>query len=310
MEIRLLNHDQIDIEKWDARVRQSSKGLPYALSGYLDIVANSKWQALVADNYSYIFPLPFEHKMGLKFYLQPILSQQLGIIGEEVNQTLCAEFIRNIPPDFAHMNIKGNEANYFETKLYETKQRTNLTLELSKDYDTLTLNFSKSLKKRIRQSKEYYSVHKVKPAKQIADFYSTEMESRLNLGQDKYSTIKKLLEFLEENNLGFGIEAKDKNGNTDAQLFIIQFNNRLINLFGASNKNGKEKFAMHFLLNHVIEQHSNQNILFDFEGSEIPGVQKFYQSFGAKNQPYPELTANQLPWWYEMLVSTKRIFSK
>jgi hypothetical protein len=78
MKIRHLKHSEIDLQKWDSCVQNAANALVYAESWYLDIVS-PHWEALVADDYEYVMPLPVKRKFGIPFLVQPPLSQQLGV---------------------------------------------------------------------------------------------------------------------------------------------------------------------------------------------------------------------------------------
>jgi hypothetical protein len=62
--------------------------------------------------------------------------------------------------------------------------------------------------------------------------------------------------------------------------------NRIIKLRAIAKKNGRKYCANHVAIDHVIKTYAGQDILFDFEGSEIPGVASFFKSFGSNLQPY------------------------
>ncbi len=53
--------------------------------------------------------------------------------------------------------------------------------------------------------------------------------------------------------------------------------------------------ANHTLLNEVLKEFSERDLLFDFEGSDLPGVKEFYEYFGPVNQPYFHYHFNYLP---------------
>ena len=44
------------------------------------------------------------------------------------------------------------------------------------------------------------------------------------------------------------------------------------------------------MFDQLIQNNSEQEMVFEFEGSEIISVQRFMKSFGAINKPYPVLT--------------------
>ena len=79
-DIRYLKHTEINKEMWDACVINSSNGLIYARSWYLDAMSPD-WEALIYKDYVAVMPLTVSKKMGIAYLSQPPFSQQLGIIG-------------------------------------------------------------------------------------------------------------------------------------------------------------------------------------------------------------------------------------
>ena len=309
LELILLHRDQIDTVKWDARVAQSGNGLPYALSSYLDIVTNSSWSALVQGDYVSIFPLPIEMKMGLKMYLQPPFTQQLGLISEDKSVALLSEFLNSIPSDFAKLMLKGNEYNGVDNhRIGSVKERSNYLLDLNRDYEIIKSNYSKSLRKRIRKGKEYYDVIESTDVSMLVGFYQKEMQSRVGLNEGQYATARKLFEHLLNTQIGriFMAVNDDK---IEGTLLVVKHQDRIVNLFGTSNSEGKKNFAMHFILNHIIEQNTNTNFVLDFEGSDLRGVKEFYESFGPERVVYPEYFRERLPFWYKALRKIKSLNS-
>jgi hypothetical protein len=59
--------------------------------------------------------------------------------------------------------------------------------------------------------------------------------------------------------------------------------------------------ANHFLFDQLIREFAGQDLILDFEGSDLPGVARFYQKFGPQNQPFSFWKSNRLPavmrWW-------------
>lgn len=304
MEIKLLRRDQIDDAQWNTRVEKSS-GLPYAFTGYLDIVNKGNWRALVSENYQSIFPLPIERKLGLVMYLQPPFTQQLGLISEDHSLELLSTFMDAIPNDAASIFLKGNENNLLRNHAtIQINERSNYLLDLERDYEEIHSNFSKSLRKRIRKGKAFYDVEISTDVDRLVDFYQQEMQSRVGLNEGQYQTAKRLFKYLIEEGSGKIYHARNASY-IDGALFVIQHQNRIINLFGTSNANGKKEFAMQVILDHIIEQNASTKMILDFEGSDLKGVKEFYESFGPERVTYPEFINESLPFWYSMLKKWK-----
>jgi hypothetical protein len=64
---------------------------------------------------------------------------------------------------------------------------------------------------------------------------------------------------------------------------------RITYLVPVSDEKAKQFHVSTFLVNELIRDFQGQGMLMDFEGSMVSGVEKFYQSFGAKAESYYNL---------------------
>jgi hypothetical protein len=55
------------------------------------------------------------------------------------------------------------------------------------------------------------------------------------------------------------------------------------------------------LYDKILEEFTETPLLFDFEGSDLPGIKSFYEKFGATNQPYFHWHFNQLPFFLKRI---------
>jgi hypothetical protein len=90
-------------------------------------------------------------------------------------------------------------------------------------------------------------------------------------------------------------EILDKAGNLLAIALFFKNENRIYNILPSTTTPGRKASAMHFLIDNVIQEFSGAPLIFDFEGSDVPGIKAFYQSFGAVSEPYYHLHYNHLP---------------
>lgn len=295
MEIRYLQHHQIDADRWDKAIDTAENGLIYAYSWYLDVVTDKNWDALVLEDYSLIMPLPHNRKLFRLFQVyQPILSQQLGVFGNNISEATYFAFLEHIPSKFRLINMQVSHL------LSAHKSRTNLTLPLSKPYDELMKNFSSSLRKNLRKCKEY-RFSETDDVSQLIQFYAEQLEAKVHFGAQNYLKAKCLFEQVLEKNKGHIYEVKLGTALVACGMFLHS-NQRIINVFGASSSKPDHRNGMAFMMAEVMHLHAGSNVVFDFEGSDIPGVKKFFESFGAKNQPYSSYSRNTLPWWIKLLL--------
>ena len=76
-------------------------------------------------------------------------------------------------------------------------------------------------------------------------------------------------------------------------LFLID-RKRIYNVVAVTFEEGKALNAMHFLIDSVIYEFQQTDLIFDFKGSELPGVKNFYEKFSPVNQPYYHYHFNHL----------------
>ena len=67
-------------------------------------------------------------------------------------------------------------------------------------------------------------------------------------------------------------------------FFLSDLNSHIL-LFNISNKNNRMN-VMAYLIDFYIKKHSCKKEVLDFEGSNISGVKRFYQGFGAIENNY------------------------
>ena len=86
--IRFIKNTIIDKIKWDLCIEGSVNRTHYALSWYLDIVAD-KWDAVVYGDYELIFPVTYKNLVPfistVKIIYQPMFCQQLGFFSNDID---------------------------------------------------------------------------------------------------------------------------------------------------------------------------------------------------------------------------------
>ena len=303
MGIKYLRNEEVDRKKWDATLDQASNSLPYAYSWYLDIVAAGQWAALVENDYERIMPLAWNRKKwGYRQVFQPLFSQQGGIFGKETGEEEVKLFLRQIPPDFRYVQLNLNEKNDIaNVPGFLFRQRHNILLDLSGDYDQLLSNYSKSLRKRIRKAGEMLELKDPISPLELTDFYSQNLQHKVGLRKSEYQMVTRLMQVAIEKGKGKIHSVFTRDGELAASGFFLISNQRVINLFGASNELGRTHHAMHFLLDRMIESHAASPGVFDFEGSQIPTLADFFLSFGGKKVEYWQVKRNLLPKWIREL---------
>lgn len=303
--IKFIKHADIDMAKWDACIQQASNSLIYGYSWYLDIACKN-WHAIVLGDYDAVMPLPTNKKIFTMAY-QPFFTQQLGIFFKEEfkNKANTIDFFEQIPNEYKYINICLNEQN--ETgnigKLgYTLKKRNNYLLYLHQPYQKLFNGFNEHNRRNIKKATKNSLIISDTMPNDVVEFYIKHKgDNTQNVTSADYDRLKLLLNEAQKNGMLLCKQISNEQGECLTSAAFFKNNNRLIYQLGSTNQLGRELRAMYHLFDHIIETHSEQNMVLDFEGSDIENVARFFKNFGALLVPYHRLIANKLPWPFNLI---------
>ena len=292
-EIQYIKHAQIDSDKWNRCIDGALNCRVYAYDWHLDRTA-IEWDALIYGNYEYVMPLPFRKKFGIKYLYQPLSSQQLGIFPTP-SKAIFDAFIDIIKDRFKYADVQLNAVNIpGENSRDIFFERKNYLLSLTKDFKSIISGYSKNTKRNIAKAQK----------QDLTIIEGIRIESYLEFKAKNFppgvdpSAVDKLKSIIAYGVYkGFGkIYGVYTPGNElCAAVYFCRWKDRVIYFNAASNDEGKNTGAMYYLINRFIEDNAEKNLILDFEGSMIPGVERFYAGFGAKPETYFQLKYNRLP---------------
>lgn len=302
MEIRYLRHNQINKQKWDALLDHSPQSLIYAYSWYLDSMSPN-WDALIGGDYEAIFPLPWNKKLfGIKRVLKPRLCQQLGLFSleNEVAVSLLEDFLKSIPDHFKAIDINLNEQNPCPQKnQWISKKRVNMLLPLLPSYSELYSHYSEHHKRNLKKSihANLVPVNNMTPDHFINSFLEQNKDKIKAFSNDQKKNLSQLINNSIESKAGIIRALSDEKGKLQSAVFLQNSKDRLYYLLPFSTEEGRRSAAMYSLMDQIFKEYAGSNKIFDFEGSSLPGVAKFYKGFGASETNYYQIIKNQLPFW-------------
>ena len=291
--IQILAATQIDKEKWNRCINESSNGLIYAYTDYLHAMAEN-WHGLVIDDYIAVMPLPWKKKFGIRYGYTPPFIQQLGITGI-VDTVTLQQVLLSIHHFYSFADIHFNFSNAAIQNITQSSHRTNLIIDLSQGYSIIQSHYKSNLKENIK--KAGMLTYTEDTIEQAVSLYQTHYRKRMrHITGNNYKSFTDLCLSLQEKKQCFTRTATDENNQVLATAILLKDNKRIYNVMNTTTPEGRNKEANHFLLDQIIREFAGQPLLFDFEGSELPGVHSFYKKFGAVNQPYFHYHYNRLPW--------------
>ena len=298
--IRYLTNNQIDKQRWDDCIAQSSDGLVYVWSWYLDVV-HPNWEALVEDDYETVMPLTGNKKFGINYLFQPFFTQKFGVFGKnEVSEEKIEQFLEAIPGKFKFAEIKCATLRVSRDskgiKGCAISNHCNIELSLNQDYSVLASNFHSNTKRNLAKANKdgLTIVENAEPSAIIELFRKNRGKEIKKWDNNEYERLLSLVETAQNHEKCIVLGAQSYDNHLVAGAFFMISHKKIVFLFSGSDESNKENHGLTFLLDYVIEKYSGTDKILDFEGSDNEGLARFYKGFGGEEKYYQELKFNKL----------------
>ncbi len=297
--------NELNIEKWDTCIDASSNGLIYAQSWWLDTMADN-WDALVIGDYEVVMPLTWRRKWGIKYLYQPAFTQQLGVISaQDISTDMVEAFIDTAKKYFRFAEINLN----FKNKVNGSIARNNFVLDLNRPYEEIRSGYKKNLRRNLEKAdigelnyRHYDGKNDTNDI--IGLFKKTYFNNRkMGVQNDDFELLKGVFSKGYFNYTQ--VRAITNEDNIHSAVCFLKDRKRLYFLLPVSPVAMRNSSAGHLLVDRIINEFSLQNFIFDFEGSDLPGVSQFYQGYGSENQPFYFIRWNNLSWPISLLKNYK-----
>lgn len=294
-----LVYHQINKKKWDACIRDSSNGLIYAESIYLDHMAEN-WDAIILGDYEAVMPLTWKKKWGIPYLYQPPFIQQGGIFSsKQLPEKMIPAFIEAAAGKFRFAEITLNYANEPGHGIkQQVKWRNNFILPLGAGYQHIQQQYSSYINQRLNRLVKFsLKYERSADISAVIKLYKKLYSERMPTVQKKdFVHFEELCKLFYSQNRVIIRQVYNSDGmELLAAILLLRDQKRLYNIISCILPNGKKLLANYFLYNEVIKEFAHENILLDFEGSDLPGIAYFYNKFASGNQQYPFVKFNRLP---------------
>jgi Acetyltransferase (GNAT) domain len=293
--IRFLKRNEIDIARWDRCISEAENGQIFVYSYYMDVCCKH-WGALVKGDYESVFPLAWDQKFGISYLYQPHYTRHFGVYGKSNNKESFAEFMAKQPKQFNYIDYSIIQNDIAAIAGIRTEEKVHQQLSLGKTIDEIRSKYSDNLKRNLKKAaaESYTTTTDFSHGIIIEEFRKLKNEKDLDYSEKNLSTLSKLMQVLSDKGVTHKMGVL-KGDELIAGAFFMETNNRIIYLKGFSKEEGKKNGAMHLLFDQFIQEHAGENKIFDFGGSNVAGVARFYKNFGATDSVYLHLHQNKLP---------------
>ena len=278
--IRYITAKQIDRVKYDHCIENSIEGRVYAFSWYLDCTCE-KWNLLVEGDYEFVMPVPVRVKYGIPYIFMPSWTQQLGVFSRHlIDENKMNAFVKAIPIKIRWMDYQFNALNQYNGTGSVLKK--NYLLSLAHNVADIQKNYNANRRRINKTSFNDYVIDK----KGNAEVFLSNYRNLNTSYQVSEQSIKKLECLCKTTNGQVHIWNVFKGSVFMAGLIWLKDKNRITYLVPLADDQAKKLHIPTFIINELIRDNQQQDLVLDFEGSMVKGVEKFYKSFGAIPEYY------------------------
>jgi hypothetical protein len=283
--IRVVPSDKIQKEKWDKCVQASPDGNIFGLYDSIS-TACEHWLGIIYKDYEAVLALPVKKKLGLTYSWHPQFMGPLGVFSGIENAALFLEIMQEASRQswWIKMHYWQNET----AKKFQTSPRVFQVLDLQgKTMDEVRSGYNENTKRNYKKAvNQKLSIQQLEDTDLVIKAFKENKGDQIaDINEDSYHLLKKLMvHWMAEKN--GSISAVFDGDQLAAIGYFLTWKKTVIYYKGAVTEYGRANGAMHFLIDQEIEKQLGTCDTFDFGGSNIDSVSRFYKGFGGKDRNY------------------------
>jgi lipid II:glycine glycyltransferase (peptidoglycan interpeptide bridge formation enzyme) len=289
-------------EKYSTYCQQNEVSL-FQQGWWLEAVCSKNWDAVFFENNGTIigcWAFPYKKKKGFTLINMPMLTPGISPIityfsGQKNaakishEQQVMDNLIQQLPKydlfDLYFLPNYKNHLSFYWKGFEQTTRYTYIINDLS-NLDTIFENFNSSTRTQIRKAEKEITITE---SGDIELFYQVNALSFKRQNKKVPYTlayVKQINEACTKNNCRKIIFAKDAQNNIHAALYLVWDKQGAYYLMGGADENYKSSGAYSLLMWYAIKEAAKMCAQFNFCGSMLPSVERFFRSFGGEQTPY------------------------
>ena len=295
-------------EKYRQFCRQEPSIPIFSQAWWLDLVAGDSWDVCLVEKGDEIFasmPYVTQKKFGLTLLIQPKLTQTLGPwirystakYSKQLSQQkdLMDALIEQLPKyHYFSQNWYYSNTNWLPFYWHGFEQTTRYTYLIDDLNDTNALwdNSLDNIRREVRKAQSRYNLV-VRKDLHISEFLElnrlTFLRQGLAVPYTKEFVTQLVIQAKNRHQCCWFI-AQDNEGRNHAGVLLVWDSESAYYLMGGGDPELRNSGATSLCMWEAIKFASTVTKRFDFEGSMIEPVERFFRAFGAKQTPYFSLT--------------------
>ncbi|MEM6342777.1 MAG: GNAT family N-acetyltransferase [Bacteroidota bacterium] len=313
MHLEILASKAIDPPSWDAFIEAAPEGGLFSLYAYLNVL-RSDWQAAIVkegEKWQAVMPFVREKKLGFSRVGQPAFTQYWGPVlaprfaersaykhyswKRQVLETMLPAWEKD---DLFSMNYSpafDYPMPFFEAG-YELHTRYTYQVDLSLGKEANWAAMDSAQRRKIRKATQNpQAIEHSFGASDLLKLYEAQAahgNDILSVAPEGKRIISELLQLLPAK-LKTYLRAYRQERQIVAAACFAEFRDHCYYLFGTYDPQSSQGGEIAALMWDVMQTTSCR--IFDFEGSMIPSIARFFRRMGGQPKPYLQVRKNALP---------------
>lgn len=292
--IRYIKRKDLDVVKYNNCIKNSLQSRIFAFSWYLDIVADN-WDTLVLEDYEAVMPIPWRKKYFIKYIYQPLWTLELGVFSKEVVDE--NEFLIVLLGMFKYINIRTNVNNSFSMFEENRVEKYFQKISFQKKYKDIYRGYNRNRKRELTKAIKNDLIERWNddPENLVLLFKTNVGKRVLKIKEPDYIVLLKLITTCLMKKKGEILSIYDRDNNLVSSAFFIKYKEKITEIVCSSDFKNRKNGANTFLNDRAIYKYQPNFKSFNFGGSSIDKIAKYYKSFGAETENYQQIKYNNLP---------------
>ena len=274
---------------------------------WLNAIAKDKWTRIeIKKNNGDIeacFPIVKGRRCGFRILDLPPLTQTLGIYipASDAKLSKRLEKEKKILNKIIEMIPKGYNCNFrldidnqyilpFIWKGFKVIPKYSYRIENLKDLDVIWNGFKENIKTDIRKAQKKVIIREDLSIDALIKMQTKSFSRQGRRMPIDIELIKSIDDILIECNARKLLCAVDEEGNIHAAAYFVFDKRRCYYLMGGGDPEFRNSGAASLLIWEGIKFAHNHSEIFDFEGSMIESIERFFRGFGAVPRVYYNVT--------------------
>jgi hypothetical protein len=248
-------------------------------------------------------PYTVKKRYGLTYLLMPPLTQALGPwlrpseakyakkLGQE--KKILTELIGKLPKfDLFRQNFSPKVTNWLPFYWADFRESTNYTYRIEDlaDLDSIWKGFRENIKTDIRKARKVVSVRDDLAIEKFLSVYELTFQRQGREQPHSKELVLRLDEACSRRKARRILFAEDSRGRIHGVLYMVWDQDTAYYLMGGGDPELRNSGAGSLLVWEAIQFAAKVTRAFDFEGSMIESIERFFRAFGAKQVPYFHVT--------------------